>query len=334
MGNSLPFSRIRIRPACCSSDEHPLARVVRCDHEQHRPGEPAHDLLELDPGRDLGGDRDQRVGAGRRGDHRAGRRRAGRRRAGRRRCRVGRGRRRCPIGAPPVPTTPRRHTDRGDDQPAPPVHRPLVVPQPPAFANRLATKHDVSRLLELPRGRLITQSRHLARPRPRFDIGSAAPDQPRRWHAACSSNATRTHDMQMSAFIAAGYGNAKNKNDLRHYFEYSSHGVDVLEDGLKEISFGEYLVDQGDRRSVPAVPRAADAGPAARRAPRRGGRRPRLRPDRGGRAPVPAVHAAQHGRRRVATTAPDLPGPPRAGSSHFRASAMRAQPIARITASV
>lgn len=51
--------------------------------------------------------------------------------------------------------------------------------------------------------------------------------------------------MQMSSFIAAGYGNAKNKNDLRHYFEYSSQGIDVLEDGLTEVSFGEYLVDQG-----------------------------------------------------------------------------------------
>lgn len=51
--------------------------------------------------------------------------------------------------------------------------------------------------------------------------------------------------MQMTSFIAAGYGNAKNKNDLRHYFEYSSQGIDILEDGLKEINFGEYLVDQG-----------------------------------------------------------------------------------------
>ena len=51
--------------------------------------------------------------------------------------------------------------------------------------------------------------------------------------------------MQMTSFIAAGYGNAKNQQDLRHYFEYSPKGVDVLEDGLQEISFGEYLVDQG-----------------------------------------------------------------------------------------
>ena len=55
----------------------------------------------------------------------------------------------------------------------------------------------------------------------------------------------RTDDMQMTSFIAAGYGNARNEKDLRHYFEYSANGVDVLEDGLMEISFGEYLVDQG-----------------------------------------------------------------------------------------
>ena len=42
-----------------------------------------------------------------------------------------------------------------------------------------------------------------------------------------------------------GYANARNKADLCHYFEYSTQGVEVEEDGLREISFGEYLVDQG-----------------------------------------------------------------------------------------
>ena len=52
--------------------------------------------------------------------------------------------------------------------------------------------------------------------------------------------------MQVTSLeITPGYANAKNKRDLRHYFEYSGQGVDVVEDGLKEISFGEYLVDQG-----------------------------------------------------------------------------------------
>ncbi|MDB4955424.1 MAG: hypothetical protein JWO36_2993 [Myxococcales bacterium] len=39
--------------------------------------------------------------------------------------------------------------------------------------------------------------------------------------------------------------NAKNESELKRYFEYSQSGVEVVEDGLKEISFGEYLVEQG-----------------------------------------------------------------------------------------
>ena len=35
-----------------------------------------------------------------------------------------------------------------------------------------------------------------------------------------------------------------NQRDLVHYFEYSPVGVQVLEDGLKEIPFGEFLVEQ------------------------------------------------------------------------------------------
>jgi hypothetical protein len=35
-----------------------------------------------------------------------------------------------------------------------------------------------------------------------------------------------------------------NARDLLHYFEYSSSGVEVIEDGLKEIPFGEYIVEQ------------------------------------------------------------------------------------------
>ncbi len=33
--------------------------------------------------------------------------------------------------------------------------------------------------------------------------------------------------------------------ELRSYFEYTSHGIEVEQDGLKEMAFGEYLVDQG-----------------------------------------------------------------------------------------
>lgn len=52
--------------------------------------------------------------------------------------------------------------------------------------------------------------------------------------------------MQVTSLeIIPGYANAKNKKDLQHYFEYSSKGIEVVEDGLEEISFGEFLVDQG-----------------------------------------------------------------------------------------
>jgi len=51
--------------------------------------------------------------------------------------------------------------------------------------------------------------------------------------------------MQHTAFLQAGYAAVKNQQDLRHYFEYSSHGIEVVEDGLQEVTFGEYLVEQG-----------------------------------------------------------------------------------------
>ena len=35
-----------------------------------------------------------------------------------------------------------------------------------------------------------------------------------------------------------------NKQDLVSYFEFSQIGVLVVEDGLKEIGFGEYLVEE------------------------------------------------------------------------------------------
>ncbi|HLL20821.1 MAG TPA: hypothetical protein VK427_01760 [Kofleriaceae bacterium] len=52
--------------------------------------------------------------------------------------------------------------------------------------------------------------------------------------------------MQVTSLeLTPGYANAKNLRDLRHYFEHVGPGGDVIEEGLKEISFGEYLVDQG-----------------------------------------------------------------------------------------
>lgn len=33
-------------------------------------------------------------------------------------------------------------------------------------------------------------------------------------------------------------------SDLRHFFEYSAAGVEVVADGLQEIPFGEFLVER------------------------------------------------------------------------------------------
>lgn len=35
-----------------------------------------------------------------------------------------------------------------------------------------------------------------------------------------------------------------NSRDIAHYFEYSSAGIEVLRDGLEQMSFGEYLVSK------------------------------------------------------------------------------------------
>ena len=36
---------------------------------------------------------------------------------------------------------------------------------------------------------------------------------------------------------------SRRHRDLRHYFEYSQSGVEVLSDGLAELRFGEFLVE-------------------------------------------------------------------------------------------
>ena len=36
-----------------------------------------------------------------------------------------------------------------------------------------------------------------------------------------------------------------NRNDIAHYFEYSKSGLQVVEDGLKEVPFGEFMVERG-----------------------------------------------------------------------------------------
>ena len=35
-----------------------------------------------------------------------------------------------------------------------------------------------------------------------------------------------------------------NHAELRRYFEYTSKGIEVVEDGLKEVPFGEFLVEE------------------------------------------------------------------------------------------
>jgi hypothetical protein len=37
---------------------------------------------------------------------------------------------------------------------------------------------------------------------------------------------------------------ALNKHDIAHYFEYSPAGIQVVEDGLKELPFGEFMVER------------------------------------------------------------------------------------------
>ena len=39
--------------------------------------------------------------------------------------------------------------------------------------------------------------------------------------------------------------NKQQSSSLRHYFEYSNSGVEVIQDGLTEVPFGEFLVETG-----------------------------------------------------------------------------------------
>jgi hypothetical protein len=38
---------------------------------------------------------------------------------------------------------------------------------------------------------------------------------------------------------------AANPRDIAHYFQYSSAGIEVIEDGLKDLPFGEFMVERG-----------------------------------------------------------------------------------------
>ncbi len=52
--------------------------------------------------------------------------------------------------------------------------------------------------------------------------------------------------MQVNANISNRLATAIQSNpDIRSYFEYSNHGIEVVADGLKEVTFGEYLIECG-----------------------------------------------------------------------------------------
>ena len=75
-----------------------------------------------------------------------------------------------------------------------------------------------------------------------------------------------TVNLHISRKPTATPATASDVKDLRRYFEYSHSGVDVVEDGLKEVSFGEFLVDQGvlDRYQLFRALQMQDRSPGVR----------------------------------------------------------------------
>jgi hypothetical protein len=59
---------------------------------------------------------------------------------------------------------------------------------------------------------------------------------------------------------------AEMTNQLRHYFEYSNTGVEVVEDGLVEMNFGEFLVEKRviDRYQLLRALQMQDTNPGVR----------------------------------------------------------------------
>ncbi len=51
--------------------------------------------------------------------------------------------------------------------------------------------------------------------------------------------------MPATSVSLSGYANARNKADLRHFFEHSGQGLERARSGLEEVQFGEYLVERG-----------------------------------------------------------------------------------------
>lgn len=59
---------------------------------------------------------------------------------------------------------------------------------------------------------------------------------------------------------------ATTRNELAHYFEYSPLGIEVVDDGLAEVTFGEFLVDHKaiTRSQLFAALQLQDRQPGAR----------------------------------------------------------------------
>jgi hypothetical protein len=59
---------------------------------------------------------------------------------------------------------------------------------------------------------------------------------------------------------------AINTREIQHYFEYSQSGVEVLEDGLQEVRFGEFLVARRilDRAQLFRAMQMQDRSPGVR----------------------------------------------------------------------
>lgn len=57
-----------------------------------------------------------------------------------------------------------------------------------------------------------------------------------------------------------------SQSDISHYFEYSNHGIEVVQDGLQQMSFGEYLVSRGaiTRQDLFAALQLQDQNPGVR----------------------------------------------------------------------
>src|SRR4051812_30575517 len=88
------------------------------------------------------------------------------------------------------------------------------------------------------------------------------------WRTQVRELAPRAGGME-AALSPAGntMGTTKLSNhDVRHYFEYSASGVEVLQDGLQEVRFGEFLIAERvlDRQQLFRAMQMQDRNPGVR----------------------------------------------------------------------